>query len=132
MMNAGKPALRILIVDDMAQVRRDLRMILPLMGEEDGLPIQVVGEAGDGQEAIRLAHVLQPDVVLMDLAMPVLDGYAAAQAIKAQNPNIYVIALTVHSSQASRAKAQQSRVDGFVEKGVPVREILLAINSCQR
>lgn len=123
-MNAERTALRILIVDDMAQVRHDLRSVLPLFGDQLGIPIQVVGEACDGQEAIRIADLTLPDAVLMDLAMPVLDGYAASQAIKAAHPGIRVIALTIHSSPASRAKARQCGMDGFIEKGAPLGEIL--------
>lgn len=129
-MNAEKHPIRILIVDDMPQVRRDLCTVLPLVGEKAGLPIQVVGEAGDGQEAIRLARILQPEVVLMDLAMPVVDGLAATQAIKAERPAVRVIALTIHGGQEMRMKAQQAGVDGFVEKGVPAVEILRVIGSC--
>jgi DNA-binding NarL/FixJ family response regulator len=131
-MNSEKRAIRVLIVDDMAQVRHDLCTVLPLFGDEAGIPIQVVGEAGDGLEAIRQAQALHPDAVLMDLAMPLLDGFAAAQAIKAENPDIRVIALTVHGSQASRAKACLAGMDGFVEKGDPWGEILQAIIFCSQ
>ena len=68
---------RILIVDDNPQVRRELRTLLPLAGD-----LEVVGEAADGAEAIRLAEALRPHVILLDLQMPVLDGYAAARRIK--------------------------------------------------
>ena len=86
-----------------------------------------MGEAGDGEEANRLAQALQPEVVLMDLAMPVLDGCAATQAIKAENPAIRVIALTVHSDPAWHAKALQAGADAFIEKGQPLEELLQAI-----
>jgi DNA-binding NarL/FixJ family response regulator len=126
-MDTEKRPIRILIVDDMAQVRQDLRVVLPLFGSEAGIPLKVVGEAGDGQEAIRQAQVLQPDVVLMDLAMPLLDGYAATQAIKASHRDIRVIALTVHGSRASRERALQAGVDDFIEKGGSVRELVNVI-----
>jgi NarL family two-component system response regulator LiaR len=124
--------IRILIVDDMAQVRHDLRAVLPLFGSEAGILLQVVGEAGDGQEAIQQAQDLQPDVVLMDLAMPLLDGYAATQAIKASHREIRVIALTVHSSPASREKALQAGADGFIEKGFSVRELVDVLCSIRK
>jgi DNA-binding NarL/FixJ family response regulator len=131
-MNTEKRPIRILIVDDMAQVRHDLRAVLPLFGSEAGISLLVVGEAGDGQEAIQQAQVLQPDVVLMDLAMPILDGYSATQTIKASHRNIRVIALTVHGSQASREKALQAGADGFIEKGISVRELVDVLGSCRR
>jgi DNA-binding NarL/FixJ family response regulator len=111
----------------MPQVRQDLRLILPLAGDDDGRTIQVVGEARDGQEAVTLAEAMLPDAVLMDLAMPVMDGYAATMAIKAAHPNIRVIALSVHCDEESRLRAQRSGADGFVEKGAALGEILQAI-----
>jgi DNA-binding NarL/FixJ family response regulator len=126
-MNTEIEPIRVLIVDDMAQVRRDLCMVLPLFGEQAGIPVRVVGEACNGQEAIAMAADLQPEVVLMDLAMPVIDGYEATRAIKLQNPATRVIALTVHSDPASREKACQAGADGFFEKGLPLQEILQAL-----
>lgn len=115
--------LQVLIVDDSAQVRQELRTLLPLAGD-----IEVVGEAVDGQEAIRLAQVLQPEVVLMDLEMPVLDGYEAARQIKSRWPACRVVALTVHGYEAARQKAVQSGVDVFLVKGVSVETLVQAIS----
>lgn len=126
-MSAEKGPIQVLIVDDMAQVRHDLLKVLLLLAEEAGIPLQVVGEAGDGQEAIYLARSLRPGVVLLDLAMPVLDGYAATQAIKSENPSIRVIALTVHGSQVFREKAYQAGADAFIEKGQPLEQLFQAI-----
>lgn len=131
-MDTDKPAIRVLIVDDVPQIRRELSVILPLVGEKAGIPIQVVGEAGDGQQAMLLARSLQPDVVLMDLAMPVLDGFAATRMIKAEKPAVRVIALTIHSDPATRLKARQAGVDSFIEKGVPLVEVLRAIDPHSR
>ncbi len=114
---------RVLIVDDMAQVRQDLRTILPLAGE-----IEVVGEAANGLEAVSQAETLQPDVVLIDLEMPVLDGYEAARRIKTHRPACRVIALTVHGYEAARQKAIQAGVDGFIVKGAPVENLVQAIS----
>jgi DNA-binding NarL/FixJ family response regulator len=121
--------IRLLIVDDVAQVRRDLCTVLALAGDAAGLHIEVVGEAENGQEAIRQAQALQPDVVLMDLEMPVLDGYGATQAIKARFPSIWVVALTVHGQDTDRTRAHQAGVDVFLEKGIAVSEILHALQS---
>jgi DNA-binding NarL/FixJ family response regulator len=116
---------RVLIADDNPQVRQELRTLLPLAGD-----IAIVGEAGDGQEAIRLARVLRPDVVLMDLEMPVLDGYEATRQIKAGFPACWVVALTVHDYEAARQKASQSGVDIFLVKGGSVETLVQAI--CER
>ena len=121
-------SIRVLIVDDMAQVRHDLRTVLPLAGQAAGLQIEVVGEAGDGQEAIRQAEVLRPDAVVTDLEMPVMDGYQAAHEIKARYPSCRVIALTVHGYEAARQKAIQAGVDVFIVKGAPIETLVQAIS----
>ena len=110
---------RILIVDDVPQVRKDLRTLLSLAGD-----FEVVGEAANGLEAIRLAEAFQPEVILMDLEMPVMDGFEATYKVKEGNPQCRVIALTVHSYEAAREKAAQAGVDAFVVKGAAV-EILI-------
>jgi DNA-binding NarL/FixJ family response regulator len=110
---------KLLIVDDVPQVRKELRALLSLVGE-----VEVVGEAGNGLEAIRLAETLKPDVILMDLEMPVLDGYEATQQIKASQPHCKVIALTVHDYEVARENATQAGVDAFVVKGAPVETII--------
>jgi DNA-binding NarL/FixJ family response regulator len=115
---------RILIVDDNPQVRRELRTLLPLAGD-----LEVVGEAADGAEAIRLAEVLRPDVILLDLQMPVLDGYAAARRIKGHRPACRVVALTVHDDETTRQKASQAGVDVFLVKGSPLGTLVEAISS---
>jgi DNA-binding NarL/FixJ family response regulator len=119
---------RVLIVDDMAQVRRELGTVLALAGNAAGQPVEIVGEAANGQEAIQLAAALQPDVVLMDLAMPVLDGFAATRAIKAAHPSVRVVILTVLDYLAASEKAIQAGADGFIEKGASVAEIFQAIH----
>jgi len=109
-------------------VRHDLRTVLPLAGEAAGLQIDVVGEAGDGQEAIRQAEALRPDAVVTDLEMPVMDGYQATHEIKARYPSCRVIALTVHGYEAARQKAIQAGVDVFIVKGAPVETLVQAIS----
>ena len=113
---------RVLIADDNPQVRQELRTLLPLVGD-----IEIVGEAADGQEALRLAQALQPEVVLMDLEMPVLDGYEATRQIKASSPSCRVVALTVHGYEAARQKASRSGVDAFLVKGGSVETLVQAI-----
>ncbi len=120
-------SIRVLIVDDMAQVRQDLRTVLGLAGAACGVPLEVVGEAGNGQEAIRQVEALRPDAVLMDLGMPVLDGWAATRQIKAFHPAMRIVALSVHDDPGAREKARQAGVDCFIVKGAPVAEIIRAI-----
>jgi DNA-binding NarL/FixJ family response regulator len=117
--------IRVLIVDDMAQVRQDLRTVLPLFGE-----IEIVGEAADGREAAAQAMALRPDVVLMDLEMPVLDGYESTRRIKAQCPGIRVIALTLHGYAAARDRAARAGTDDFIEKGAPLQALVQSIQRC--
>ncbi len=76
----------------------------------------MVGEAGDGEEAVRLARDLRPDVVLMDIGMPGLDGLEATRRIKADRPEARVIILTVHGEEAYRRAAGESGADAFLPK----------------
>lgn len=120
-------SIRVLIADDMAQVRRDLCTVLPLAGQAAGLEIEIVGEAGDGQEAVRQAAALRPNVVLMDLGMPVMDGYEATRQIKAGLPGCRVVALTIHGDETAQQKAIQAGVDDFVVKGAPIASVIQAM-----
>ena len=111
----------VLIVDDIEQVQHDLRTALSISGE-----LEIIGEAANGLEAIRLTESLRPEVVLMDLEMPVMDGYEATRLIKLNFP-CKVVALTVHDYETARRKAEQSGVDAFLVKGVPVTTIIQTI-----
>ncbi len=116
--------LRLLIVDDVFEVRRDLRLLFTLSGS-----LEVVGEAANGQEALQLVEALCPDVVLLDLEMPVMDGYQAARQIKARCPSIRVVAFSVHSYETARQRAARAGVDEFIEKGASLNEILQKIGA---
>lgn len=106
--------LRILIVDDHARVREALREMLSIHAELD-----VVGDAVDGEDAIRQAHALQPDVVVMDVQMPVLDGVAATRRLVAELPQVLVFGLSSHESggrqpiEDAGAVAYFSKTDGI-------------------
>jgi DNA-binding NarL/FixJ family response regulator len=115
---------RVLIVDDNPQVRRELRTLLPLAGD-----IEIVGEAADGLEAVRLAEALRPHVILLDLEMPVMDGYEAARQIKALCPSCRVVALTVYGDPESRSQAFQAGVDAFLVKGAVLESLVQAISA---
>jgi DNA-binding NarL/FixJ family response regulator len=110
---------RILIVDDCALVRAELRSILELAGS-----VAVIGEAVDGWDALRQAEALQPDIVLMDLEMPGLNGFEATRRIKAIHLAKTVIVFTVYSSAANQQKAKESGADAFIIKGASLQTIL--------
>jgi DNA-binding NarL/FixJ family response regulator len=114
----------ILIVDDVPQVRRELRALLPLLDA-----IDIVGEAENGQYAIELAATLRPDVILMDVEMPIVDGITATRSIKQRDPACRVIILSIHNDEAVRAQARSASADDFVDKGAPLTVLLDAIKT---
>jgi pilus assembly protein CpaE len=116
--------IRVLIVDDVPQVRRELRTLLPLLEA-----IDIAGEAENGPSAIELAAALQPDVVLMDVEMPLMDGLAATRLIKQQCPQCRVIILSIHDEEAVRTRARLAGADAFVDKGAPLAALLQAIQA---
>jgi DNA-binding NarL/FixJ family response regulator len=111
---------RLLIVDDSARARVGLRHLLTTWPE-----IEVVGEAANGQDAVRLVAECRPDVVLMDLEMPVLDGVAATRLIKQQWPAVTVVVLTMYPAQQAAALA--AGADAFVIKGGTPERLLTAL-----
>jgi DNA-binding NarL/FixJ family response regulator len=116
--------IRILIADDHSVVRQGLRMFLGLDPE-----LEVVGEASDGAEALRLAHELKPDVVLMDMLMPVMDGIAATAAIRRELPDTEVIALTSVLEDASVVGAVRAGAIGYLLKDTEADELRRAIKA---
>jgi NarL family two-component system response regulator LiaR len=117
-------AIRILIVDDHAVVRQGLRMFLALDDE-----LEVVGEAANGAEAIRRAHELGPDVVLMDLLMPVMDGVAATETIRRELPDVEVIALTSVLEDKAVFGAVRAGAIGYLLKDTQADELCRAIKA---
>lgn len=120
-------SIKVLIVDDVPQVRQGLATMLKLAAKNLTPKLEVIGEAQNGSEAVEQTQALHPDVILMDLEMPVLDGYNATQCIKSTHPSILVVVLTIHSDPSTRQKAAQAGADAFVEKGAPLEELLRAI-----
>ena len=117
-------AIRILIVDDHQVVRQGLRMFLSLDPE-----LEVVGEATNGAEAVRLARQLAPNVVLMDLIMPVMDGVEATKAIRQELPDVDVIALTSVLEETAIYRAMRAGATGYLLKDIDADELCRAIKS---
>ncbi len=115
---------RVLIVDDHPVVRTGLR------GMFAGTPeIDLVGEASDGEEAVLLAQRLQPDVILMDLRLPGLDGVAATSRIKQDQPAVQVIILTTYDSDSDILRAIEAGAIGYLLKDTPRDELFRAIHA---
>jgi two-component system response regulator NreC len=119
--------LRILIADDHGVLRAGLRSLLQL--EPD---MEVVGEAADGQQALALAEELRPDLILLDIAMPGLDGIAVTRAITAGCPSVRVLMLTAHEDQALLLEAMRSGAAGYVVKRALDTELTAAIAAVAR
>ena len=105
------PRITVLLVDDHALVRRGFRLML-----EDDPQIKVIAEANDGEEAVRLARKLHPNVVVMDCAMPNLSGMDATKAIRAENPTTAVLMLSMHSEHTWVRRALEAGANGYILK----------------
>ena len=112
----------VLLADDHHLVRRGFRRLL-----EDDPRLEVVGEASDGDEAIRLAAELHPRVIVMDAAMPGTSGMAATRAIRAASPGIAVLMLSMHSEETVVRQALDAGVRGYVLKNVVDLDLAAAI-----
>ena len=112
--------IRVLIADDRLSSRNGLRALLATQ-----LEIEIVGEAADGQEAVQMAEQFQPDVVLMDVRMPVMDGLEATRIIKGRWPEVKVIILTMYPSY--QAEALVTGADVFLVKGCAAEDLLETI-----
>jgi DNA-binding NarL/FixJ family response regulator len=117
----------ILIAEDHAILREGLRALLSSAPD-----LKIVGEAGDGEEAASRARQLAPDIVLMDLSMPNINGTEAIRTIKRRNPEIKVIALTVHKSEEYVRATLDAGADGYVLKDDTHHDLLTAIASVQK
>ena len=115
-------SIRVLIADDHRLFAEALEVILA--GDER---IAVVGYASDGEEAVRLANELHPDVVLMDISMPVMDGIEAAQAIRSTDGDACILMLTGSNSRTDVDRARQAGASGYVTKDRIASELIDAI-----
>ncbi len=116
--------IKVIIVDDHAVVRSGLSKFLKVNKD-----FQLVGEASDGEEALQLVSLYQPDVVLMDLMMPGMDGITATREIQKKHPGIKIIALTSFSDQNMVQGALQAGATGYLQKNVTAIELAQAIRS---
>ncbi len=116
--------IRILIADDHELFRRGLRMVL-----EDEDDIEVVGEAGDGKTAVQIVRDEAPDVVVMDVRMPVLSGIDAARQMKEENPSVKVLMLTISDDEDDLYQAIKAGANGYLLKEISIDEIGNAVRS---
>jgi DNA-binding NarL/FixJ family response regulator len=120
-------AIRLLIVDDQALFREGLRTLLSV---QPGL--EVAGEAANGEEALRQAAALRPDVILMDLQMPVMDGAAATRRMKVQQPDAKVIILTTFDDDENVFEGLRAGAVGYLLKDTPSAKLVEAIRLAAR
>ena len=118
----SNPRIRVLAVDDQRVVREGLAMLLGLLPD-----VQVVGTAADGEEALTLAGELRPDVILMDLRMPRVDGVEATRRLRASHPEIKVVVLTTYADDRSVIDALRAGALGYLTKDAGADEIRQAL-----
>jgi len=119
--------IRILLADDHTLLRESLRSLL-----EREPDLVVVGEAEEGRAAVALACQLEPDVVVMDIAMPLLNGLEATRQIKRQCPRVKVLILTMHDNEEYIRQALEAGAMGYILKDAAAKELISAIRSIQR
>ncbi len=119
--------IRILIADDQRLFRQGLRQICEILGK-----FEVVGEAENGQEAVELTRQLKPDVVLIDIQMPILDGVKATQLITAENPDVKVLVLTMYRQDSYVFEAVKAGARGYLLKDIDEQKFVDAVEAVQR
>jgi two-component system, NarL family, response regulator LiaR len=124
---SSQTKIRIMIVDDHAVVRSGLGAFLTVVPD-----LELVGEAENGDQAVVRAKALQPDVILMDLMMPGMDGVTATRLIKEQNPSIQIIALTSFQEDELVQSALKAGAIGYLMKNISARELETAIRSAKQ
>jgi len=124
--------IRLLIVDDHAIVRQGLRTFIELQDNPAELPIEVVGEAVNGMEAVEIAHRAQPDVILLDLVMPQMDGFQAIPRIIECSPHSRIIILTSFGEEDRVVPAIQAGAHGYLLKDIAPDQLIQAIRNAYR
>jgi DNA-binding NarL/FixJ family response regulator len=117
--------IRVFLADDHAVVRYGLRALLELSG------IEVVGEASDGREALRLCHELDPDVAILDVTMPGLNGIEATVALQERCPRMRVVILSMHGDSEHVHRALAAGASGYLLKGSASEEVVVAVRTVQ-
>jgi RNA polymerase sigma factor (sigma-70 family) len=117
-------AIKVFVADDHGVVRDGLRAILEAQGD-----IAVIGEAADGRETVRQVAQLRPDVVLMDIAMPALNGIEATEQLRANCPSTQVVILSVHATKEHIFRALQAGATGYLLKEVAGQEVVEAVRA---
>ena len=123
-MNDLSPLLRVIVADDQASVREGLVLLLGLLSD-----IDVVASAADGQEAIRLVAEHQPDAILLDLHMPVLDGIETTRLLTEQFPCVAIVVLTTYADDASVIAALGAGARSYLTKDADRADIAFALRS---
>jgi DNA-binding NarL/FixJ family response regulator len=121
------PRIRVAVVDDHPVVRAGLAALLASADD-----LEVVGQAADGEAAVALARAERPDVVLMDLRMPVLDGVGATARLREDAPDVRVLVLTTYETDASILTAIEAGASGYLLKAAPEEEILAGVRAVAR
>jgi len=116
--------IRVLLADDHTLLRSGIKALL-----EDEPDIAIVGEAADGREAVRLAHLLRPNLVLMDIAMPLLNGLEATRQIKREHPEINVLVLTMYDHEEYFRQVLEAGASGYIIKRAAANELVAAIRA---
>jgi len=119
--------IRILLADDHTLVRSGIRSLL-----EDEPGLDVIGEAEDGRTAVSMASQLKPDVVIMDIAMPLLNGLEATRQIKIQCPDVKVLILSMHDNEEYIRQVLEAGAMGYILKDAAARELISAVQSVYR
>lgn len=116
--------MKILVVDDHALLRDGIRALLDLYDDTE-----IAGEASDGKEAIEKVKEVHPDVVIMDIGMPVMDGLEATRRIKKRNPQVKILILTQHSNREYVLSAIKAGANGYIPKRAIASELVSAIRN---
>jgi DNA-binding NarL/FixJ family response regulator len=121
------PNLRVLIADDHEAVRKGVASIL-----ETRADIEICGEASNGEEAVRKAHELKPDLIIMDFTMPVMDGLEASRRILKAAPQTPILMFSMHKMETLTEAAKQAGARGFITKGESAENLLRAVDNVIR
>src|SRR5690242_3866996 len=124
MVSATKGKIKVLLVDDHPVVRKGMESCLARQPR-----LKVVGEACDGEQAARKARELSPDVVLMDIDLPIMNGLAVTELLRKEMPQVKVLILSMHNNKDYIFRIIQAGAHGYVSKGAPPNDVVQAIES---